>query len=136
VLPAQILLLGVIPTALLTVGTDDAGGTAARVIGGVALMAFTARYGLPAMVATEVAWLSLPLVARFTARRRRFGAPLSTVLHEAARPCAGAALAGAFLYFVTIPVGLTLQPVPALCLLAATAWLGYAIIRGEPRAAE
>ena len=48
----------------------------------------------------------------------------------------GAAVAGCLLFALTGPVGLVLAPVPALCLLTASGWLCYLIIRGEPANAE
>ena len=143
VLPAQILLLGALPAAIAFVRTacaendaTKARRLAAQALGGVAIVALAMPYGLVAVATAVVAQAAVMAGASLWPIRRVLGRQWSIALSAAARPCAGAAAAGALLFALAGPVGLMLDPVPAFCLLTASGWLCYLVIRGEPSGAE
>lgn len=134
--PAQLLMLGTIPAAIISASRRGAAGDAAtaawstmQALGGVAVVALLARDGLVAMAAGSLAWSSaMALIALWWVRRHRAaeGHDLLLVLF---RPVGGAALAGLFLWFIATPVALELAAIPALSLLAASAWLCYLFVQ-------
>lgn len=134
--PAQFLLLGTIPTAFIVACRQRAVGDAAAAIwpmaealGGIAVIAFLARGGLVAIAAGNLAWLTAVALAGRWWTRRSFATEGPNLLRMFRRPAGGAALAGLFLWFAATPVGLDLAAIPALSLLAASAWLCYLFVR-------
>lgn len=136
--PAQIMLLGAIPGALAALcgglrGDDGAWrGRATQELGAVVVLAAVAGEGLGAAAAAQVGAMALAALAGLWSCRYWLRANGRALLAGAARPCGGAAVAGILLFALANPVGLTLAPVPALCLLTAGGWLVYLVIRGEP----
>jgi hypothetical protein len=59
------------------------------------------------------------------------GTSWQAILSIAARPGIAATVAGLLLFEFAEPIGLTLAPLPALCLLTAAGWVVYLVIRGE-----
>jgi hypothetical protein len=140
--PAQLLLLGAIPAAIIQTrsglamsGAREAHWQAVQTFGGVAVAAFAAAYGLTATAGAAVGWLSLVALAGLWPMRRRFDTEWRAGLAGTIRPIVGAALAGLFVFLLTDPVSLALATVPALSLLAASAWLCYLLVRGDPASA-
>jgi hypothetical protein len=140
--PAQLLLLGAIPTAIAQIRTGlaisvarEVHWQAAQAFGGVAAAVFAAPYGLAATAGATVGWLGLIALAGLWPMRLRFDAEWRACLAGAIRPCAGAALAGFFVFLLNEPISLALAAVPALSLLAASAWLCYLLVRGDPASA-
>jgi len=140
VLPAQILLLGAIPSAIIMMRVacaapraDEPSWRAVQALGGVALVALAARYGLMAVATASVGWATVIALTSLWPIRRHFEADWDAVLAPIVRPCGGAVIAGFILFTAADPVGLALAPVPALCLLTASGWLAYLLIRGDRR---
>ena len=135
VLPAQLLLLACMPAA---VGFVRAACDAAsewrwqtvEVLGTVAAVALAARYGLTSIALAEVGSAFAIALASLAPIRRALAAEWAALLTATIRPIAGAAAAGLLLYLLADPLGLALAPVPALCLLIASGWLLYLVIRG------
>jgi hypothetical protein len=141
--PAQILLLGAIPAGIILARTacgdsasDEPRWQAVQAIGGLAIVALAVSYGLVAVAAASASWATAIAVASLGPLRRQLGANWRAALPHAIRSCGGAAVAACLLFALAGPVGLVLAPVPALCLLTASGWLCYLIIRGEPANAE
>ena len=136
VLPAQLLVLGALPAALIYVrgawGQRSDEALRWRVIlafGGVAVTALVVSQGLVALAAAQLVWVAAVALAGLWPLRRVDGMGWRVAI----RPCAGGAAAGALLLAIAEPVGLTLASVPALSLLIAAGWSLYLLIRGEPR---
>jgi hypothetical protein len=143
VLPAQILLLGAIPAAVIFVRTActkndaaDARWQAAQALTGVAVVALVAPCGLVTVAVTLLIQATAIALASLWQIRRNLGARWRDALAAAAKPCGGAAAAGFLLFLLADPVGLALDSVTALCLLIASGWLCYLVIRGETLAPE
>jgi hypothetical protein len=143
ILPAQILLLGLVPALIIFLrhactrsSRSEAHWQAAQVLGGIAVAAFAAPYGLVAFAMASVGWTSVVALASLWPIYRGLGAEWRIALTAAVRPCAGAAAAGGIAFVLAGPMGLALDAVPGLCLLTAAGWLAYLIIRGEPAAEE
>ncbi|MFZ2004352.1 MAG: oligosaccharide flippase family protein [Stellaceae bacterium] len=137
--PAQVLLLGTIPSAIIFVCRRSAAGGATvaiwstvEALGGVAVAALLAHDGLVAMAAGSLAWLSAIAAVELWRMRCHFASQGRDLLHSLFRPVVGAALAGLFLWFTAAPVGLELAAIPALSLLVASAWLCYLFVRDAP----
>jgi hypothetical protein len=141
VLPAQILLLGALPCSVIFVRgacrrSDEPYWRAVQAIGGVAIVELVAAHGLLAIAAAMLGWMTAVALASLWPIRKEFAANCRAALAEAVRPCAGAMAASFLLFWLAGPMGLALDPVPALCLLIAAGWLAYVVVRGEPRAVE
>jgi O-antigen/teichoic acid export membrane protein len=138
VLPAQILLLGLLPAAAITaraaaVGTrNEARWRALQAIGGIAAAALAVAYGLVAVATASLAFAICAALAGLWPIRREFGSHWRRMLAGAARPLFAAAAAGLILLPFGEPVALALTPVPALCLLGASGRLCYLLLSGEP----
>ncbi len=137
VLPAQILLLGAVPVALGLVAAANGQGDArcwpaVQSLGGIALVALAAPYGLTAVAAVSVLWLAVVALARLWAALPVLMGSWRALLGVAVRPVIAAIAAGVVLFELAEPVGLSLAPVPALCLLVASGWLIYRVVAGEP----
>jgi hypothetical protein len=139
VLPAQILVMGTLPAAVLFLGA--AGGKraaprrpwqATQVLGEAFVIAVTAPLGLAAVAVATVGWISVVALASLWRLSRKPNMGWRVVLIPAIRSCAGAVAAGLLLVALANPVGLALPPISALCLLTASGWLSYLIIRGDP----
>ena len=135
VLPAQIFVLGALPVA----GTIGGGNAAAQrrwqavqALGGIAATALAASLRLAAVAAATVGWVLVVALATLWSSRRQPNAGWRAAPVPAIRACAGAMAAGFLLVKLADPVGLILPAMPALCLLIATGWLLYLVIRGEP----
>jgi O-antigen/teichoic acid export membrane protein len=137
VLPAQILVLGLVPAAAITaraaaVGTrNEARWRTVEAIGGVAAVALALSYGLTAIATASLAFTSCVALAGLWPIRREFGSHWQRTLGGAARPLAAATAAGLILLPVVEPVALALTPASALCLLGASARLCYLLLDGE-----
>lgn len=137
ILPAQVLVSGAIPAAIifLRARTDGRAGmnywSAGQALGSVIVAALTAPYGLTALAIAQVGWLAFVALAALPTVRRKFAADWQGALLRATRSCEGAALAGALLFFLATPIGITLAPITALSLLSAAAWLIYVVVRGD-----
>jgi polysaccharide biosynthesis protein len=137
VLPAQILLLGVMPASLIFMrsfcakASRETGWQAAQALGGIAVAAFTAPYGLVVFATGSVIWTLVVALASLRRIYRGLGADWQVALATAIRPCAGTAAAGGIVFALAGPVASTLAPLPGLCLLTAAGWLAYLVIRGE-----
>jgi len=135
--PAQVLLLGVVPASLIFMRSFCAKPSgephwqAAQALGGIAVAAFAAPYGLEVFATTSVIWTLVIALASLRPIYRGLGAEWQTTLAMAIRPCAGAAAAGGIAFALAGPVASVLDPVPGLCLLTAAGWLAYLVIRGE-----
>lgn len=134
--PAQLLVLGAIPTAFIFAcrrrAADETAAaiwSTAEAFGCVVVAALLAQRGLVAMAVGNLAWLSVVALASLWWTRRRFAAKGRDLLRVFRRPVGGAALAGLFLWFAATPVGLGLAAIPALSLLAASASLCYLFVR-------
>ncbi len=134
--PAQLLVLGTIPAAITSAcrrsaASDEtaAGWCLVEAFGGVAIAALLAHDGVVVMAAGNLVWLSAGALAGLWWTRCRFAAGGRDLLSILLRPVGGAALAGFLLWFVATPVGLKLPAIPALTLLAASAWLCYLFAR-------
>jgi teichuronic acid exporter len=141
--PAQILLLGALPAAIMFVRKACAGAGepgegrwgAVEAAGGTAVAALAAPHGLSAVAAASLALAAAMACASLWPIRRHLGARWREAAAAAARPCAGSAAATLLLGALAEPVGLVLDPVPALALMTASAWLCYVVIRdGSTRA--
>jgi hypothetical protein len=129
VFPAQILALGAIPAVLC--GAAAPLDRSRQTLGGIAVAVLAAGYGLAAIAGASLAWTALCAAAGLPVICRRLDREWRAALRDAARPAAGAALAGLALLALTGPVSLNLATVPTLCLLIATGWLIYLIVRGD-----
>ena len=134
--PAQLLLLGTIPAAFIAAcrrrAVDDPAAalwSMAEALGGVAIAALLAHGGLVAMAAGNLAWLTAVALVVLWWTGRSFAAKGCDLFSMLRRPAGGAALAALFLWFAATPVGLGLAAIPALSLLAASAWLCYLFVR-------
>jgi hypothetical protein len=141
--PAQVLLLGAIPAAVMFVRsacTDNAAAETRwwtmQALGGIAVAAFAAPYGLTALAATSLLQVAAMALASLWPIQRALGIRWHEAIAAAVRPSAGAAAAGFLLLLLADPVGLRLDPVAACALLTASGWLSYLVIRGEPIAQE
>jgi Polysaccharide biosynthesis protein len=138
VLPAQILLLGVVPASLIFIRSSCAkpsrepGWQAAQALGGIAVAALVAPYGLAAFAATSVTWTLVVALASLRPICQGLRTEWQTALATAIQPCAGAVAAGGIAFALAGPVASALEPVSGLCLLTAAGWLVYLVIRGEP----
>jgi len=139
VLPAQIFTLGALPAAIAFVGTVGGGRAtghwrrqAAQALGSIAAIILMAPLGLAPVAATTVGYASVVAVASLWPSWRRPRAGWRTALVPAVRPCVGATAAGFALAALADPIGLALPAIPALCLLTATGWLLYRLVRGGP----
>jgi hypothetical protein len=139
VLLAQILLLGAVPAAIGLIAaaaangrTDTAYWPAMRSLGAIAVVALTAKYGLTAVAAASVGWLTVVTLAGLCAVLPVLTGSWRIVLGVAFRPCVAAIAAGVVLFELADPVSLSLASVPALCLLVASGWLIYRVVAGEP----
>ena len=136
VLPAQILLLGVIPAAAITAraaaaGTkNEARWRAVEALGGIAAAGMAAPYGLTAVAMASLGYAICAALAGLWPIRREFGAKWPQALAGATRPLAAALAMGLILFPFVEPVALVLAPVPALCLLGASGRLGYLLLSG------
>jgi hypothetical protein len=137
--PAQIFLLGALPAAIAFVGVvggeregDRWRWQAAQALGGIVIIILAAPLGLVAIAATTVGWASLVTLASLVPLWRKPSAAWPAALILAIRPGAGAMAAGILLMMLADPVGFALPPIPALCLLTASGWLLYLVIRGGP----
>lgn len=134
--PAQLLLLSAIPAAIASACAGrDAGEPrrrAVEAIGIAAISAFLARDGLVALAAATTIWISVVALVELWWARGGLRVRWRSLAAEMLRPCAGALLAGLFLFFLATPVGLALAPVPAVSLLSGVAWLIYLVVRGDP----
>ncbi|HML10634.1 MAG TPA: hypothetical protein VK432_07220, partial [Stellaceae bacterium] len=101
-------------------------------LGVVTMTSFAAPYGLTATAGAAVGWVSLIAAAGLWPLPRRLNAEWRAGLAGALRPCVGAMLAGLIVFLLNDPVSLALAAIPALSLLAASGWLCYLLIRGEP----
>ncbi|HWB51005.1 MAG TPA: oligosaccharide flippase family protein [Stellaceae bacterium] len=130
VAPAQILLLAVLipPRGQ----SPSSYCLAAQTLGAVAVTALTAPLGLTAVATAAVLWTALAAGVGLSPAGQPWGEAWRGVVRDAARPCLGAAGAGALLLVLAEPVGLRLAPLPALCLLTGIGWLVFLVIRGEP----
>jgi hypothetical protein len=143
VLPAQILLLGAIPTVVIAVraacaegSRSEPGWQAVQALGGIAIVALVVPYGLVSVAVASVGWMLASALASLRPIRRECGAEWRTALAGAVRPCGGAAAAGFIAFALAGPAASALEPVPALCLLTAAGWLAYLVMRGELADAE
>jgi hypothetical protein len=132
VLPAQILLLGAIPAAIGIASADEPCWQATQSLGDVAVVAIVVRYGLVAVAAASVGWLTAVAFASLWPLSRVVGTSWRAILSIATRPGIAAITAGLLLFELAEPIGLRLAPLPALCLLTAAGWVVYLVIRGEP----
>jgi len=138
VLPAQILLLGAIPAVVIAMrsacaeaGRSEPGWQAVQALGGIAIVALTAPYGLVSVAIASAGWLLAVALASLWTIRREFGPEWRVALASSVRPYSGTAVAGLIVFTLAGPAASTLDPVPALCLLTAAGWLAYLIVRGE-----
>jgi len=137
VLPARILLLGVIPAAIISAreaavgSSNEARWQAVQALGGIAAVALAVPYGLTAVAAASLAFAIAAALLSLIPIRRQLGPGWHRTLAVAARPAAGAAAVGFLLYQLTEPVSLAVAAVSALCLLGALGWLCYLLLRGE-----
>ena len=134
VLPAQILLLRLIPAAAIAgraaaVGANsESRWQAIETIGGIAAIALAAAHGLTAVAAASLACAIGVALAGLWPVRREFGSRWWHLLSGAARPLIAAAATGLLLYPFGEPVALALAPASALCLLAAIGGLCYLLL--------
>jgi hypothetical protein len=141
VLPAQILVLGSLPAAIIFVRSACAGAAAesrwqvAEALGCVAAVTLAAPQGLVAIAVVQVGWMAAVALASLSSIRRGLSGRWHDALADIAPPCGGAAAAGVLLYLLADRVALVLPATPALCLLTASGWLLYLIVRGEPAGA-
>ena len=137
VLPAQILLIGLIPAAAITARTaavgarNEARWRAIGAIGGIATVALAVRYGLVAVAAASLGYAICTALAGLWPLRREFGSQWPRILAGSARPLIAAAASGLILYPFVEPVALALTPAPALCLLGAIGRLCYLLLAGK-----
>jgi PST family polysaccharide transporter len=132
--PAQILLLGAIPAAIgiaSAARADELCWQTAQSLGGVVVVTLAVRYGLVAVAAASVGWLTTVALASLWSLSWVIGTSWQAILSIAARPGIAATVAGLLLFEFAEPIGLTLAPLPALCLLTAAGWVVYLVIRGE-----
>ena len=139
VLPAQILILNTLPAAIAFVGAAGAGREAsrwrwdaARAVGGLVVTALAAPLGLVAIATAAVGWASVVAVASTWPLWRKRAVAWRATFIVAVRPCIGAGAAGFLVALLADPVGLALPAIPALCLLTATGWSLYLLVRGDP----
>jgi PST family polysaccharide transporter len=138
VFPAQILLLGALPAAIVFVrAACVVSGVQTRwqvveALGVIAAVGLAAPHGLVAIAVTQLGWITAVALASLSSIGRGLGVGWRAALGDMARPCGGAAAAGVLLCLLSDRVGLALPAVPALCLLTASGWLLYLMIRGEP----
>ena len=139
VLPAQILLLRLIPAAAITARAAAVGARhesrwqAIEAVGGVAVTALAAAYGLAAIAAAALTFATCIALVVLWPIRREFGSHWRRVFTGTARPLFAAAATGLILYRFVEPVALALTPVPALCLLGAIGLLCYLLLSGNLR---
>jgi lipopolysaccharide exporter len=138
VLPAQILLLGLIPAAVIAVREAAAGSRneacwqAVQTLGGIAVLGLVAPYGLAAIATASLAYGTIAVLVGLAPLRRELGPYWIRAVIAAMRPVGAAAAAGLVLYVLAGPVSLALAPLPALCLLCALGRLLYLLVDGEP----
>jgi hypothetical protein len=137
--PAQILLVAAIPAAIAIVrtacveeGPRGACWRATQVLGGLALVAVVVPRGLVAVAAALLTQAAATGIASLWPIWRRLGGQWRPVLAAAARPCAGAAAGAILLWALADPIARLLDPLSATCLLTASVWLTYLVIRGTP----
>jgi len=137
VLPAQILLLRLVPAAAITaraaaVGVrNESRWQAIEAVGGGVAVALAAAYGLAAIAAAWLAFAICIALAGLWPIRREFGSHWRHVLAGTARPLIAAAATGLILYPFVEPVALALTPTQALCLLSAIGLLCYLLLSGD-----
>jgi hypothetical protein len=138
VLPAQIMLLGLVPAAAITaraaaVGArNEARWRAIEAIGGIVAVALAVRYGLVSVAAAALGYAICLALAGLWPLRREFGSHWPRILAGSARPLIAGVASGLILYPFVEPAALALSPVPALCLLGASGCLCYLVLAGEP----
>jgi polysaccharide transporter, PST family len=138
VLPAQLLLLGLVPTAAIAARAAAVGaGNESRwqamgAIGGIAAVALAVPYGLVAVAAASLAYASCVALAGLCPIRREFGSHWWRTLPGTARPLIAATASGLILHPFVEPVALALAPGPALGLLGVIGLLCYLLLSGEP----
>ncbi|HEV2187585.1 MAG TPA: oligosaccharide flippase family protein [Stellaceae bacterium] len=137
VLPAQILLIRLIPAAAITARAAAVGARnesrwqAIEAVGGVAVTALAAAYGLTAIAAAVLAYAICITLTGLWPIRREFGSHWRHLFAGAARPLFASAATGLILYPIVEPVALALTPAPALCLLGAIGLLCYLLLSGN-----
>ncbi|HVH80653.1 MAG TPA: oligosaccharide flippase family protein, partial [Stellaceae bacterium] len=134
--PAQLLLLGELPVAIGFVRAACNTETewrwqAIKALGIVAAVAPIARQGLVAIAAAQLGWMLVLGLASLASIRHAFSGRWRALTADTVRPLAGAAAAAFLLCLLAEPVGLTLPPMPGLCLLTASGWLLYLVVRGD-----
>lgn len=136
VMPAQLLLLALVPGSLIgaraaAVGSgNEARWQLAQTLGALGVVALAAPFGLVAVAAAALAyWAAVAAVALWPLRRA-LGPYWPRAIALAVRPLAAATAAGGVLYMLSEPVSLALPPLPALCLLAALGRLCYLLAGG------
>jgi PST family polysaccharide transporter len=138
VLPAQILLLGLIPAAAIAAREAAIGSwnetrwQAVQTMVGIAAIALAAPYGLMAIAGVALGYATLAALVSLWPIAREFGPYWHRALTVASRPVGAAIAAGIVLYALAEPVSLALAPLPALCLLGASGRLCYLLAGGEP----
>jgi len=138
VAPAQILLLGLLPAAVLAVREtaigrwNEAHWQAVQIPGALAVVVLAAPHGLTAIAEATLGYMSIAAMVSVRPIRRELGAFWGRTLALAARPARGAVAAGLGLYWLAEPVSLALAPILALCLLGASGRLLYLLAGGEP----
>jgi O-antigen/teichoic acid export membrane protein len=142
VLPAQILVLGLIPAAIIAAraaalgSANEALWQAAQTLGGIAAIALAAPYGLISVADASLAFAAVAALGSVAPIRRELGLYWSRALACATRPLGAAALSGIVLHMIAEPISLALTPVGTLCLLGACGRLCYLLVGGEPRDAQ
>jgi uncharacterized membrane protein YfcA len=101
-------------------------------LGGLALVAVVVPRGLVAVAAALLTQAAATGIASLWPIWRRLGGQWRPVLAAAARPCAGAAAGAILLWALADPIARLLDPLSATCLLTASVWLTYLVIRGTP----
>jgi hypothetical protein len=135
--PAQIALLASIPAALIFVRTacgETPASTGRRrvmqAMGAIVVPSPFAEHGLIALATVNLCWgLAVAVLWPWPSLP---GKAWRVMLGAVVRPCLGAVAAGALLLLLADPVAVRLAAMPALCLLTASGWLAYLVIRGEP----
>jgi hypothetical protein len=142
VLPAQILLLGLIPAALIAaregaVGSrNEARWQAVQALGGIAVVGLVAPYGLVAIAAALLIYATVIALVGLVPLRHELGPYWIRAVTAVMRPVGAATVAGLVLHALVEPVSLALAPLPALCLLCASGRLCYLLADGEPAGSQ
>jgi polysaccharide biosynthesis protein len=133
--PAQILLLTSVPAAIGLVRTActadpsaEARWCALKILGGLGAVALVASHGLVSSALAELTLATAVAVASLWPIARQVGGQWQALLLAVAADCAAAA--GSFgLLAMTAPLGRSLDPLPAFCMMTASGWLCYLSIR-------